>query len=281
MWFIFALTTALLWAVGQIFAKKGLASISPLINNVLAAGFALVIWIPFTMLHGIQLEIVPSILPIAIVIAATYFSFYYAFEKGQVALSGTIIAMYPLTTVLLSAIFLHEQTSIFQKIAVGIIVLGAVFIAMPSGKHVLYKAKFGTWVWWAVAAAALSGIGDFLAKVTINRSDAYTYLFALGLAYVPVALVNYLLDAKGRRMPKFTLPAFMPTIIGTGLIAMGFITFNLAFSSGLASLVGPISSSYVAILAILALVFLKEKITRIQLVGVIAAAVGVVLLGVA
>jgi drug/metabolite transporter (DMT)-like permease len=281
MWFILALVTALLWAVGQIFAKKGLAEISPLINNVLAAIFALVVWIPFTLIHGIRPEMIPSLLPIAILIAATYLSFYYAFEKGQVALSGTIIAMYPLTTVLLSAIFLHEQTSLFQKIAVGVIILGAVLIAMPSDRNIIQKFRLGTWVWWAVFAAVIMGIGDFLAKVSINRSDAYTFLFTLSVAYIPVILVNILIDPKGRKFPQLSWSTFLPAITGNGMIAIGYVTFNMAFSLGLASLVAPISSSYVAILAILALIFLKEKINRMQLFGILAAAVGVILLGVA
>lgn len=281
MWFLFALMAAVSWGVGQVFVKRGFSHVSPLLNNVLSTVFALLLYIPFALMHGINVQLFWSIFPVVMVISIAYFLYYYVLNKGKVALTGTILALYPLTTIVLSSVFLHEQTNIVQKIATAGILLGAVCIAVPSDKRVLKKFRLDDWVWWAIAGALIIGSADFGAKVMINRSDAYTYLFALGLAYVPIAIGNFILDPKGRKLPRVPWGKLLPTLIGTFMIELGIIPFNLSFQYGLASLAGPVSSSYIVITAVLAYFFLHERITRLQTIGIAVAAAGTIALGIA
>lgn len=276
MWLVFSLLAALLWGVGQIFIKKGFTHLSPLIDNVLATIIDLLLWVPLALFMGVNFQKVLNILPLAIVAGSTYFIYYYAIFKGQVSLTGTILAAYPLTTIILSSLFLREQTSVFQKMAIGLILLGSVLIAMPKNR----KVKFESWVWWAIMGALLTGFGDFLAKMAVNLSDTYTWLFTLGLAYIPLTLINIALDKKGRIIPKLTLRQAVPAVGGIVMISTGMIFFYLAFGKGLASLVTPVSSSYVVLTAVLAFFFLKERINKIQLVGIFSTSLGIILLGI-
>lgn len=280
MWFFFSLLAALLWGVGQVFAKRGLSYTSPLFNNLLATVVDVVFWMPVALTGGVEFGKFPAVFPLAVVAGATYFVYYYVITKGEISLTGTIQATYPLTTIILSAIFLHEQTNLFQKLATLLVISGSILIAIPNDKNLLKKFQFADWVYWAIAGSILIGFGDFLAKVAINKSNAYTWLFFLALAYLPCAFINFLLDKKGRFIPEFNLKKLLPSIIGVAMIGIGIIPFNLAFQYGLASLVGPISSSYVVLTAILAFVFLKERINRIQLLGILSTFSGIVLLGI-
>lgn len=234
-------------------------------------------WIPIALLGGVEFEKFPIVFPLALIAGITYFVYYYVIGKGEVSLTGTILAAYPLTTIILSGIFLHEQLGVFQKIAILLIILGSVLIAMPKN---IKSFKFADWVYWAIFGAILIGSGDFLAKVGIGKSNAYTWLFFLALAYIPCTLVNFLIDKKGRIIPKFNLRKFMPTIIGVAMVGLGIVPFNLAFQSGMASLVAPVSSSYVVLTAVLAFFFLKERISKIQLAGILSTSLGIILLGI-
>lgn len=276
MWLIFSLSAALLWGIGQIFIKKGMSRVSPLIYNILAVIIDLILWFPLALFMGINFSKVLQILPLALLAGVTYFLYYYVIAKGQVSLTGTILAAYPLTTIILSAIFLGEQTSLIQKLATVLVLLGAVFIAIPSDG----RFKLESWVWWAAGGALLIGSGDFLAKLAVNKSDTYTWLFTLGLSYLPIVIVNYFLDKKGRVIPKISLKEFWPSLVGTFMLSAGMIFFYLAFAEGLASLVAPVSSSYVVLTAVLAFIFLKEKISKLQLVGIISTSLGIILLGI-
>ncbi len=276
MWLTFSLGAALLWGIGQIFIKKGMGNVSPLVYNVLAVIIDLLLWFPLAFFMGINFSKVLQILPLALLAGATYFLYYYVIAKGQVSLTGTILGAYPLITIILSAIFLGEQTSLFQKLATVLVLLGSVFIAMPEN----FRLKIESWVWYAAGGALLIGSGDFLAKLAVNQSDTYTWLFTLGLAYLPVLLLNYLLDKKGRVLPKMSFKEFWPSLLGTAMVSGGMVFFYLAFADGLASLVAPVSSSYVVLTAVLAYFFLKEKINKVQLLGIISTSLGIMLLGI-
>lgn len=145
MWLVFSLLAAFLWGIGQIFIKKGMGNVSPLVYNILAVIIDLLLWFPLAFFMGINFPKVFSILPLALLAGATYFLYYYVIAKGQVSLTGTILGAYPLTTIILSAVFLGEQTSLIQKLATVLVILGSVLIAMPSDFHL----KIESWVWYA------------------------------------------------------------------------------------------------------------------------------------
>lgn len=279
IWLYYTLLTSLFWGIGQILIKKGLTNISPLINNIISTIVCLLIFLPFAFINGINLNLInPLIVIFILLIAFSYQIYYYALSKGEVSSTGTVMAAYPLVTVLLSRIFLGEKTNLFQKLAIFMVILGTVIISLPNKNNKKTSSKI--WFWWALANVIIIGFGDFLAKVTINDIGPYNYLFLLPIFYIPVNLVLFLIDKKGRQTPRFNFQQFLPTFIGVLMIEIGIIFFNLGFAHGQASLVTPLSSSYAAIAVVLALIFLKEKVTKIQLSGIILTIIGIILFGV-
>jgi len=225
MWLLFTLLSATLFGVGQVFTKKGLDETSPLLNNLLGAGVTLLITVPFALMNGAHISFVPKVLPITLVIALLLLCYYYIIAKGQVSLTGTILASYPLITIALSLLFLHEQPSLFQKIAIALILLGTIVIVAGENLNAFKRLQFGGWFYWALGGAIAIGTGDFLTKIAINRSDMYTYLLAYGIAFGIVAGSSYFFDKKGRRFPKLTNTKFLPTLIGVTMLETGVVVF--------------------------------------------------------
>jgi uncharacterized membrane protein len=278
MWLFYALLTALTLGIGQIFVKKGLKDISPLFNTALATVMGFFIFIPFALLGGVQFDQVFLIAPVALLIAVLFLVYYYALNHGQISLTGTVIGTYPIVTIILSLLFIHEAPSLYQKLAIGLVLLGTTLVALPNK---LEKVHFGKWFWWALAAVFTIGIADFLIKVLINEYDVFTYLFTYGFCSMLVTGTLCLLDKKGRVLPKFSWKYYLPTLIGVGLIEFSFFIFHLALVDGYISLVSPISGIYVAITAILAWIILKERLSKIQIFGIALSTIGVVLIGIA
>jgi transporter family protein len=275
-WFIFALLAASSWGVGQVLIKKGFEHTSPLFNNLLGTIFGCLIFIPFSLIGGVNWSLLPKILILAFLAAAPNMLYYYAAEKGEISLTGTLLATYPLFTILLSRLFLAEQTDIFQKLAILSIIAGSFLISKPNK----FSFKLEPWVIWGIISAVIIGFGDFMGKVSLTKSDIYTFMLAFSISYVITMILNFLLDKKGRKFPRITERKLLPTLSGTFLMEVGVLFLYLGFNVGKASLVSPISSSYVVLTVILAVLFLKEKISRTQLMGVILAAVGIVLIGI-
>ncbi len=281
MWLFFTLLAGILWGVGQVIIKKGFNNLPPLFNNVLAAIIIPLIMIPLSLINGIKFDLVWSVLPLTFVIAILFLSYYYIIGMGQVAFTGTIIGTSPLFAILLSVVFLHENPSIFQKLAIFLIILGTTLIAVPDKVTTIKDLKLGSWFWWAICTAIAVGCADFFIKILINHSDVYTYLFTYSLCLIVVSILSIFFDKKGRAaMPAFTLKKYLPTLIGVVIMEIAFVSYHFALAQGLVSVVSPVSSTYIPITALLAWIFLKEKINKMHCTGIVLAAIGVIFVGI-
>lgn len=279
MWLLFALGTAFLWACGQVLSKKGFENISPLWNNIFANLVGLCIWVPFALIATHFSLHIPSvgILVLIFLTGACYMSYFYAISKGNLALTGTIFELYPIFTILLSFFFLHERVLLVQTVGIGLSILGGIVIAWPEHTK---KISELSWVVWGLFGAALEGIGDFFAKITVVKIGPFEQMFFLVVLFQIVSVANFTLDKKGRALPKFTLKNFFPSVVGSGLVVMGTSLLFFALQTGKASLVTPITAISPALFVTLAIIFLKEKITKRQIAGIIAVIVGVILVGI-
>ena len=276
MWLLYTLAAAGLWGVGQVLTKKGLANISPLWNNIISYGFMLITMLPLVLWGGADFSRAIAILPVTIVMATTYLSFYYVISKGEIALTGTIWSAYPLATVILASLFLGETTSGLQKMGITGTLTGAVLIAWPAGR----KFELQSWVWWGTAGAIMVGSADFLMKLVMRGVDVYTYILSQVLATGIALLGSWFIDKTGQKVTRLSVRSWLPTLAGVGMMQMGMLSFIIAMSLGQASLVGPISGIYQAITGLLAMVWLKEKVNLRQLVGIGLAVSGVLILAV-
>ena len=280
-WLLLAVFSALFWGVAQVFIKKGFSNLSPLWNTIIGSLLYFLIYIPFALVNNVSLSISPAMFGLIVFISFLYIFFYYAIEKGQISLTGTLFASYPVFVIILSAIFLQERLRLFQIILIGCILIGGILLSLPQKKLERVKSgKARVWVLWALFGAATTGLGDFLAKVSLSNLNIHTYLFYFALAYAVAAVLFWVFDKDGRRLPKkLDIASFRMTVVGIALLAIGFLFFNLSLASGQASLVATISSSYIAITAVLAYLFLKESINLRQALGILLIFIGVAAIG--
>ncbi len=261
------------------FAKKGLSHTTPLFNNLLGACLFFILAVPFALSNGANFSEVPRIFLPTCVIAALLLVYYYVINLEKVSLSGTIQSSYPLFTIILSFIFLHENPSLLQKLAALIVLAGTVILAAGEDIVLSKRIRFGRWFWIALAGAVMAGTSDFFAKTILNHTNTYSYILTYAIAYMCVAVLSALIDKNGRKLPKLN-QKIIPTFLGVSMMELGTITFYLAISLGLVSVVSPASSFYVGITAVLAWIFLKEKVNKLQVLGVILSAIGVIFLGI-
>lgn len=268
------------WAVGQVLIKKGFENVPPLWNNIVFYALALFLWVPASLWLS-NFEINAPTLSVLLIIAlaqAGYMIFFYAISRGELALTGTIVAGYPVTTIIFSQLFLGEKLVPIQFLGVALVILGAVAISLPE-RGLPKEIRDLSWVKWGVAAAILIGFADFLSKISVNQIGSYSSIFFLTLITLPLLLGNYLIDKKNRPVPRFSGRKFRPTLLGNLMMSAGTFVFYLALGQGDASLVVPVSSIYPAFIAILAMTFLKEKVTAKQGAGIVSAILGIILTG--
>jgi uncharacterized membrane protein len=134
-------------------------------------------------------------------------------------------------------------------------------------------------VGWGLLGAFTLGTGDFLTKVSVQRIGSYSHIFFQAVALNLFSGFNYLVDRAHRSVPPLATRRFLPTLFGILLHLVGALLFLLAFGYGPASLVGPVSSVYPALLALLAVRFLGETVSWKQAAGIGLIVMGLVLVG--
>lgn len=276
-WLFWALAAALVWGIGQVVAKKGLSLFTPLGFNFLYLPFDFLISIPLALLLGVDpARITLFDLLLTVITLATYVLYSYVISMGELSLTGTIVSAYPLSTMFFSTVLLGEKLTAFQLLFTLMIIGGVVLIGFPEK---LRGLKVESWFGLAVITALLIGFGDFLAKIVIGRIGVANYFLIYGVSYLPGLMLSFVLDKRGRRLPQIPLKDWLLALLGASMITGGGLFFFTAFSKGPASLVSPVASSYTALTVILALIFLKEKLRKVQALGVAFVVLGIILIG--
>ncbi len=70
-------------------------------------------------------------------LAVGLLAYYFALERGQAGVIVPLTSVYPVLTVLLSAVFLRERLGPQQWIAVSLIILGVVLLLVPAARKPL------------------------------------------------------------------------------------------------------------------------------------------------
>lgn len=280
LWFLLTLSAAFCWAVGQIFIKKGFEHIQPLWNNIFNNILSLFIYLlPALWISKFEIN-TPSIFVFIFILTASllYLGFFYSIARGQISLTGTVVAGYPIITIILSHIFLKEHLTFLQYGGIALILSGGVFVALPNNANHL-KIKHSSWLLWGLIGAVALGTGDFFTKLSVNSIGSYSHMIFLALISNATSGLNYLLDKKNRKVPKIFHKTFGPTFTGLVIQLIGAFFFILSFNYGKVSLVTSVSSVYPALMVLLAVKFLNEKITRIHSIGIGVTVCGLIIIG--
>jgi transporter family protein len=133
------------------------------------------------------------------------------------------------------------------------------------------------WIPYALAAALGFALWAFFGKVSLRHATSTQ----VGLTYAIASAVLFAVVLLGSTKRSFAGTNGWALAASSISGALGLLAFYLALDRGKASVVVPFVSVYPVIAAGLALVFLNERLTALQAVGVALALLGVVLVGIA
>ncbi|MCL5409656.1 MAG: DMT family transporter [Patescibacteria group bacterium] len=281
MGIILAVITALLLGLSNVLLKKSFKDFVPSISFFILAIFSMLIWLPVGLVFGVQFDQWLLGLFVGFMSAILGQAIYiYVLEKGELSITATILSSFSIYTIIFSILFNKERPTPLTLLFILLTVLGTIIVSLPEklNKKELHKVSF---ILWAVFAAICIGASDTLTKYYINRSSVGSFLFYVSFAQLIVSFA-YL------RLEKQPLNQFMEiankfkdykfALLGSLCIAVATMFLFLSFNFTLASIASPIAASAPVITVILALIFLKDKITVknwIGLIMVLASIIGI------
>lgn len=269
------------WGFADFFAKKSVDKI----DNFRTLFWAQLIGIiPFLLLNifNYKLPIFNSQLFIPLIIfgiadAVAYLLFYKALEKGQASIISPIFASYAAFAVLVSALFLGETISSIRWILLGIVFIGILLTSLDTQGFSFKKKRIVKGLPEAITAVIIYSLWFPFWDKFLNSNDWIFSLLALRIATVVSLLLfalkmNLSLKVKGAKIWKWLF------FIGF-FDALAVLSFSFGFeATTFTSIIVVLSGAFSLPTIILARIFLKEKITKIQTAGGLITIAGIVML---
>ncbi|MBR3613690.1 MAG: EamA family transporter [Clostridia bacterium] len=201
---------------------------------------------------------------------------FYALSKGDLSVSTVMIATYPIYTLLFSRYINREILSGEQLIFIILTILGTILTCFDKDFKIR-NLKNLTMLIPIIAAVAI-GLSDTLTKKIINETSSFSFLVAIAIVQIPVALI-YLKIAKQKFLNIFKelktgMKEYKYSIIGSLLNVLGTGCLLVSFNYGMVSIVSPLTAIYTPIVLIYSFIVLKEKMNKLNLTGIIAALIG-------
>ena len=212
----------------------------------------------------------------AIIYSFGYLLFFKGFEKGNVSIIAAIMNLWAVFTMLFAYMFMGQRLTTTQTIGVFLIISGATLASidwssiraqgfqLSSGVKETILGAFFFGIFWNISEIISEDIGWLLTTLLVKFGIVLFLLLFSFAGKQDVVLKN--ISAKTKYV-----------ILLMGIIEVGAVSLvNHGLTIGDAILITPIASALSIVTITLAVIFLKDKVSKLQGLGIAAAVVGII-----
>jgi transporter family protein len=261
--------------LGGVFAKQ-LGAFKSFFWSQLA-GLISVLLLAFVFTTSINVPILVIILfPIAaIVYSAGYLFFFKGFEIGNVSIVAATMNLWAVFTMLFAFIFMGQRLSTIQMLGVLLIISGVTLASLNWSDIRNQKFQLSSGVKEAVLGAFFFGIFWNISEIISEKVGWLLTTLLIKFGIVVFLLIFSFLIKREIGLTQ-TAAKTKYVIVLMGIIEAGAVAIvNYGLTIGDAILITPIASALSIVTITLAVIFLKDKVTKLQGLGIITAIVGI------
>lgn len=284
MWVLFAFASAFFAGVTSILAKIGVKDVDSHVATAIRTIIVLIFsWI-MVFIIGSQSTIVNIdgktflfLILSGLSTGGSWLCYFKALQLGDVNKVVPIDKSSTILTMILAFIFLNEKITINMVIGMIGIAIGTYLMIQKKEKaEKIVKRK--AWLIYALLSALFASLTSILGKVGIenvesNLGTAIRTIVVLVMAWIIVFATKKQRDIK--KIDKRSLIFLILSGVATGA---SWLCYYKALQDGLASIVVPIDKLSILVTVLFAYIFLKEKLSKKSLLGLILIIVGTLLL---
>lgn len=212
----------------------------------------------------------------AILYSAGYLFFFKGFELGNVSIIAATMNLWTVFTMLFAFMFMGQRLSAFQTLGVLMIIFGATLASLNWSEIKNQKFQLSKGVKEAVFGAFFFGVFWNVSEVISEKVGWLLTTLFIKFGIILFLLIFSLLVKQGIGLTK-TSTKTKTIILLMGVIETGAVAFvNYGLTIGDAILITPIASALSIVTITLAIIFLKDKVTKLQGFGIITAIVGII-----
>jgi transporter family protein len=284
MWVLFAFASAFFAGVTSILAKIGVKDVDSHVATAIRTIIVLIFsWI-MVFIIGSQSTILNIdgktflfLILSGLSTGGSWLCYFKALQLGDVNKVVPIDKSSTILTMILAFIFLNEKITINMVIGMIGIAIGTYLMIQKKEKaEKIVKGK--AWLIYALLSALFASLTSILGKVGIenvesNLGTAIRTIVVLVMAWIIVFATKKQRDIK--KIDKRSLIFLILSGVATGA---SWLCYYKALQDGLASIVVPIDKLSILVTVLFAYIFLKEKLSKKSLLGLILIIVGTLLL---
>ncbi|MFH1687470.1 MAG: DMT family transporter [bacterium] len=282
-----ALLVAMTWAVAVILFKKSGETVHPVALNVFKNVLATALLVPTIWLTGEEIvrdvpfsEYGIYLLSGALGIGIGDTLFFKCLNKLGAGLSAIVVCLYSPVIITLSVLWLGETLSLWQVVGATMIVSAVLFASLEKNGTGLTRRDIVIGVVYGSLGQLVNGIGIVMIKQQLASTPVF-WATAVRLVGGTVVLVLYLMIHPHRAAIMRTLHTRTGWAYTLGGSLMGAYISMAIWLGGMkytqASIAAALNQTSNILVFILAAIFLKEKVTRLRILGIILAVSGAVL----
>jgi len=242
------------------------------------AGLISILLLLFAFTINLNVPILVIILlPIAaIVYSVGYLFFFKGFEMGNVSIVAATMNLWAVFTMLFAFIFMGQRLSTIQTLGVFMIISGVTLASLNWREIKNHNFKLSLGVKETVFGAFFFGVFWNISEIISEKIGWLpTTLFVKFGIIVFLLLFSFLIKRELILTKATTKTKLMVLLMGS--IEAGAVAIvNYGLTIGDAILITPIASALSIVTITLAIIFLKDKVTRLQGLGMIGAIAGII-----
>jgi len=266
--------------LGGVFAKQigpyksfFLSQLAGLLTMLLL-GFVLT---PSVILSSRALLLLPLA---ALLYSAGYLFFFKGFEVGNVSIVAASMNLWAVFTMLFAFLFMEQRLSATQTFGVAMILAGVTLASLNWSEIQQRKFQLSAGVQEAVTGAFFFGIYWNVSEVIVEEVGWLVSSALIKLGIVVLMSLFFVLSKRGMSLAGAGAKAAAAIFVMGAVEAGAVAAVNYGLGIGDAILITPIASALSIVTILLAVIFLKDKVTRIQGLGIVAAIAGIVIAGI-
>ena len=280
MWILYAFGSALFAGATSILAKIGIEEVDSHLATALRTIVVLVFsWLMVfivgsqNQLTAISIKSYVFLILSGMATGASWLCYFKALQLGDVNKVVPIDKSSTILTMILAFVFLKEDITI--PMISGMIAIGiGTYLMIQKKEEEQKQVKNKIWLIYAVLSAVFASLTSILAKVGIENVESNLGTAIRTIVVLIMAWIIVFLQKKHGQVKNISKKSFV--FIGLSGIATGasWICYYKALHDGLASIVVPIDKLSILVTVAFAYIFLREKLSRSSMVGLIIITVG-------
>jgi len=223
---------------------------------------------------------VPALAIILLTIAAIFYSagylfFMKGFEIGNISIVAAIMNLWAVFTMLIAFIFMGQRLSTLQSLGVLMIISGATLTSLNWSDIKNQNFQLSVGVKETVIGAFFFGVFWNISEVISEKIGWLLTTLFVKFGVILFLLLFSFLKKRELDLTKATTKTKLMVVL-MGILEAGAVAIvNYGLTIGDAILITPIASALSIVTITMAIIFLKDKVTKLQGLGIITAIAGI------